>query len=330
MSDNFQKLDSKDCKILYELDVDARQPLSRIAKKVMLSREGILYRVRKLKESGVIRKYLTIINMSKLGFTHHKIFVKLHNITKSEESDLINDLVSNPFVSWVASCDGKYSLIFGVKSRNMVEFSNIMNDIENKYWRYFMNKDISTIVESRHFYRNYLVEDRKIIRKALKWGGVPEKNELGEIDECILDELAIDSRVSSVDISGKLKISADSVIRRIKKMEKSGIIEHYMIFLNNAVMGQQYFKILISLHSMNRGKRQEMISYCHSNPNIIYIVESVGPWQMEMDVEVKNMADFRKMINDFSNKFTEVINDYSVLNVYDEYKFRLFDKKIFT
>ena len=76
-------LDKKDKRILYELDKNARQPLSEIAKKVQLKRESILYRLKKYLQEGLIRDYLTVIDMSKLGFTHYKIYLRLHNINEN-------------------------------------------------------------------------------------------------------------------------------------------------------------------------------------------------------------------------------------------------------
>src|SRR3989338_11250915 len=105
-------LDRRDRLILYELDKNARVPLSKIAKKAWLSRETVLYRTRKYFSGGIIRQYLTIINLAKIGYTHHKIYAVLHNITEEKEKKLISDLLKDPNIGWVASCDGKYSLIF--------------------------------------------------------------------------------------------------------------------------------------------------------------------------------------------------------------------------
>lgn len=316
------KLDLKDRKILYELDTNARQPLSKIAKKVHLTREAVLYRLNKLKAQGIIRKFLTVINMTKLGYTHHKVFVKLHNITETKEKELINDLVKNPLISWIASCDGAYSLIFAPKAKNIVELNKILTNINNKYWKYFMEKDVATIVEAHHFYRDYLIEKQGTTERKIVWGGQQQTIKIDEINKKILDELAIDSRISAVDIANKLKISADAVIKRIKNLEKAEIIEHYMVWTDNLKLGQQFFKVLITLHNINEEKQKEITSYCQQNPNIIYIVNALGPWQLELDVEVKNITEFRKLIRDFLNRFANIISDYSVLNIYEEYKFR--------
>lgn len=328
MADNNIKLDAKDRKILYELDKNARQPLSNIAKKVNLTREAVLYRLNKLKKSGLIRKFLTVIDMAKLGYTHHKVYVKLHNITEAEEKKMVNDLTSNPFITWVSSCDGKYSLIFVPKAKSIVELNKIMKEINNKYWQFFMEQDVATIVEAHHFYRDYLIEKQGATERKIVWGGSPEETKLDNINIEILDELAKDSRISAVEIANRLKISPDAVIKRIKNLEKAGIIEHYMVWPDNLKMNQQYFKVLVALHNINEEKEKMIVSYCQQNPNIVYIVNSLGPWQLELDIEVKDIIEFRKLMRDFLNKFADIVSDYSALNIYEEHKYRFFDKAI--
>ena len=56
------KLDLKDRKILYELDLDARQPLTQIGKKVGLSKDVVSYRMKKLQDEGIIKNYYTVID----------------------------------------------------------------------------------------------------------------------------------------------------------------------------------------------------------------------------------------------------------------------------
>ena len=57
------KLDLKDKKILYELDLNSRQSFHQIAKKVGLSKDSIIYRVNKLKQDGIIKQFHTVIDV---------------------------------------------------------------------------------------------------------------------------------------------------------------------------------------------------------------------------------------------------------------------------
>ena len=105
-------LDAKDRKILYELDINSRHSNSEIAKKVGLSKQVVGFRIKRLIQEGIISSFYTVIDISKLGFTIHKNFLRLQNLTKEKENELITFLKANQNVVWVVSCDGKYDLAF--------------------------------------------------------------------------------------------------------------------------------------------------------------------------------------------------------------------------
>jgi len=69
------KLDIKDKKILYELDMDARQSISSIAKRVGLSKEVVNYRIRRMEKEGLIDGYYAIIEYSKLGYMYCRLIM---------------------------------------------------------------------------------------------------------------------------------------------------------------------------------------------------------------------------------------------------------------
>ena len=49
------KVDIKDKKILYHLEINSRQSFNSIGKKVGLSKVNVAYRVKKLQEKGIIK-----------------------------------------------------------------------------------------------------------------------------------------------------------------------------------------------------------------------------------------------------------------------------------
>ena len=73
------KIDLKDRKIIYQLALDARQPVSKIAKKVRLSPQVVEYKIKRLENLGVITGYYTCIDISKIGYSIFKIYFKLQN-----------------------------------------------------------------------------------------------------------------------------------------------------------------------------------------------------------------------------------------------------------
>jgi len=51
-------IDLKDRKILYELDLNARQSLNEIGKKVGLNKDSVAYRIKRMEDEGIIKKLL--------------------------------------------------------------------------------------------------------------------------------------------------------------------------------------------------------------------------------------------------------------------------------
>lgn len=322
------KIDIKDKKILYELDRNARQPLSEIAKKVGLSRESILYRLRKYLEEGIIRNYLSVINMAKLGFTHYKVYLKLQNLSEAEEKHMINYLAKNPFISWISSCDGGYSLIYAVKARNTIELNSIITQINNKFGKFIKSQDTTTIIDAHHFYRDYLIGNKATTERRIIWGGNPTEFQLDKINIEILDSISKDSRISAVDIADSLDVSADSILQRIKKLERAQIIEHYTIWPRVEKINRSYYKVLLSLQNVDEETEKKLIEYCLNDVNIIYVVKCLGQWQFELDIEVASLGEFRSLMRQFTNTFSKVVSGYSSLSIYEEYKYRFFEKEI--
>jgi len=106
MSDTVIKLDVKDKKIIYELDLNCRQSLNQIAKKVGLSKQVISYRINRLIERGVIKGFYTIMDLTKLGFITFKVYLKFKDQNPKIIDEMINYLVKNKSVIWMVTCNG--------------------------------------------------------------------------------------------------------------------------------------------------------------------------------------------------------------------------------
>lgn len=67
---------------------------------------------------------------------------------------------------------------------------------------------------------------------------MPIKADLDEIDWKILRELQDNGRITNVELAERVGISAPPCLRRVRKLEESGIINGYRAILNGAALGQ--------------------------------------------------------------------------------------------
>ena len=314
------KLDIVDRRILYQLDVNSRQSNSSIGKKINSSKQVVGFRLKRFIEKNII-SFHTVIDISKLGFTIHKNFLRLQNINQQKEAEIINYLKIHPHVVWVASCDGMFDLAFGTWARDMAFLDKTLREITKQFGDYIRERQIATIIRGEYFIRNYLVEsERKQARESF-FGSVPENVSLDNIDWNIIHSIASNARVTAVELGTKISLSPDAVVRRIKKLEKSGIIRHYNITPNESLYPFIHYKVLISFRNISEEREQSIITYCRSHKNIVYIVKALGPWDFEIDIEVASQDIFRKMMMEIKTKFSDIIKDYSTLHIYQVHKY---------
>ncbi|HEV7416757.1 Lrp/AsnC family transcriptional regulator [Tianweitania sediminis] len=79
---------------------------------------------------------------------------------------------------------------------------------------------------------------------------MPQKIDLDAIDWKILRELQDDGRMTNVELSRRVGISAPPCLRRVKRLEDSGIIRQYRALLDHSALGMTV--VAFALVGLNR------------------------------------------------------------------------------
>jgi len=308
----------KDWKVLFELEKDARQSVQSIAKKAGLSKQLVSYMMKKYEENKIILAYTAIIDSSKLGYYTYRIYLRLKNLNiKKEQDKFYNFLVNLPETTIVNKLDGYWDIGFAIAVLDIFDFYHIWEKIMN-YRKYIEEYKISIYSPISHFTRTMISPDpEKETSKIMVLGG-GEKVNHEEIDIKILKVLAQNVRKPIVEIAHKVKKSVPFVIKRIKKMEKNGIIQGYRPLFNWNLLGYKYFKI--DLHLNNHKLNKELFRFCQKHPNIIQVDQTIGGSDFEFEVYVKEKEDLKKIINEIRSKFSEVFVNYDYFAVEQPYK----------
>jgi Lrp/AsnC family leucine-responsive transcriptional regulator len=321
------KLDAKDRKLLYVLDKNARSTYSSLAKSAGVSKQVARYRLNELEKAGAISSYFTIIDIARLGYAVTKAFIKMQNANEQQEAELINWLKANTNVVWLASSDGQFDIAFGMRSVNVERYTQQLAELDNRFGHLFLERQIAPIVKGQYFHRDYLLGKEAGTERELAFGSVPIVPQLDEKDWKILVELGKNSRVPIVDMARRVGISPDAISKRLAKLEKSGVVQGYILVLNNQILGQLHYKVLIRLKSVTRKKYDLLLSFCKLHPNIFYIVRTFGVWEFEIDMEVQDVPAFRRIMRELKEKFSDIISDYSYISIYKVHKYNFCPSK---
>ena len=135
-------IDTVNKKLLAELDNNARQSNSRIAKKLIVGKNVVNYRIKNLEDSGVIQGYYTVINSYILGYSSYRVYLKLQYASAEKEKEIVDYLVKLPQTRWVGFIKGEFNIgvVFLVKNQN--ELVSIWNNFNKKYHEHIYEPQI--------------------------------------------------------------------------------------------------------------------------------------------------------------------------------------------
>jgi DNA-binding Lrp family transcriptional regulator len=315
-----KNLDLKDRKILYELDKDARQSDTAIARKVRLSKDAVRYRIARLENEGYIQYFMTLLNSMKLGYDWYRTFFKLQNITLKQEEELISWLKKR--ASWITRVEGKWDLNTGIFCKDVYEYRDLINRFLQQYGAYIQDHDVAIVTREWTYHREYLLKKQKTTRPLLM--GFGKKRELVEIDEtdyAILKILLKQARMKTVDIARALGTTEMVVRYRMKKLKEQGVILGYKPFIDVKKLGFNYFKLHVQLQHLTKEKKKAIMAYIHQHPATVHMTELVSGADLECEFQVRNNQEFYDEIKALRLKFGDLIKSYEFMQYTDEYKF---------
>lgn len=129
-------LDKKDKDILKLLQQNARFTVKEIAQQVNLSTTPVHERIKRLEESGVIKKYATLLDATKINKALMVIcYVSLKEHGKGAGTEFINAIDSLPQVLECFSISGEFDFLLKVVSEDMNAYYdfhvNQLSEIKN-------------------------------------------------------------------------------------------------------------------------------------------------------------------------------------------------------
>jgi len=309
----------KERKLIYWLDQNSRTTNKQLGKKIGLSEQAVAYNLSKFEREGLIKRYITFVNTLSLGYEHYKILIRLYDTNTKKEIEILEYLTKKENIRWVVSCLGKWDLSFSVMAKNANKFLEIFREIEEKYGKYMLEKNISILVKSPGFSKRYLINEKST--KTLDYNPKTNSVKLDDIDKKILKNISQNARKSLIDISKDTRLSLDIVRYRIKKMEQNKLISGYTIQLDLKKIGLLRYSVFFNLHGINKEIEENMIIFAKRYQNIIFVLVLIGNYDLSLELEVESQEELRNILKDFREEFSENIRDFEIIQNTEEYKY---------
>ncbi|MFA5796486.1 MAG: Lrp/AsnC family transcriptional regulator [Candidatus Woesearchaeota archaeon] len=315
------KLDLKDKKILHELDFNARQSYSELAKKVWLSKQGTEYRVNNLIKKGIITRFYPVINVPKLGYFYCRISIIWQNVGPEELKKIYEDVKADTRVFWIFEVQGEFDFFCGLWCRTLTDFRYFVDEFMVKYSRYVKTHLENIATDVVHYEHRYLLGVQAT--EEIHIAESPVRIPLDELDKQILILLAEDARTSLVTLGQKLKEHPKTIAYRIQRMEKQQLIEKYRIGIDHNALGYTYYKIFLNISDFNHQELRKLKEFIKNHPATIYLIEGInlhGDLDFEMMIkDNQELFDFIKLLR---KEFPKIVGNYRTAIFMDTLKVR--------
>ena len=316
------KIDLKDRKILYQLDLDCRQSNNQIGKKVGLKRDVVAYRINRMQEEGIIKYFWTVIDTFKLGYNVFRVYFNFQDISIDEKKQLVQDFVDYKNSWAVSSAAGPIDFGAVIWVNNIYEFNHFLDKILDKFGKYISKKIISVYVQADEYEKSYLLSDeiKKSEREKFTINCGEEKVNIDEIDYKILDILSLNARMPLIDLASKLNTSSQTINYRLKKLIESDVIKGFRVGIDISKLGLQYFDVRITL--TDHSYRRKIIDYLQNKPFFKCINTAFGYADLELEFILENIDKLIQIMDDLNEKFPHVIRNYHYLKYRETHKER--------
>jgi len=301
-----EKINLKDRKIMYQLDLNCRQSLGSIGSKVGLPKNVVAYRIKRLEQGGIIKNYYTIVDASRLGYQSLRFYFDFQYTDRAVEQEIIEHFKSSKLTWWVGSMEPLHDLGVVLWLKDFSRFYEFWKQTLEKYGHYFKAYYNHVYIKLIHYPFSYLIGKNHHEQKAQETGS-HEPVGHDQTDIRILRLLAANARASLTEISKNLGISVTVVNYRIKKLLQKGIIQGFRTNFDLNKLGIINTKLNIYLKDFSVAKK--IITLMEKDPRLIYTDFTIGYADVEFEFHLKSIDEIHDIIESIKLRFPGVVRD---------------------
>ncbi len=115
-------------------------------------------------------------------------------------------------------------------------------------------------------------------------------------DRAILHALQLDGRLSNVNLANKINLSESACLRRVKLLEKAGVVERYSMLVNQAAVGLPgNVFVEISLAQQQQEELDTFEERVLQLPEVMECYLMSGDYDYLLRVVVADAADYERI-----------------------------------
>ena len=120
--------------------------------------------------------------------------------------------------------------------------------------------------------------------------------DIDKIDRAILRVLQKDGRLSNVQLADRVGLSESACLRRVRLLEQSGIIDRYVMLINQAAIGKPgNVFVRVTLEGQQKEKLQQFEKTVAAVPEVMECYLMSGDFDYLLRVIIKDNLDYMRV-----------------------------------
>lgn len=128
----------------------------------------------------------------------------------------------------------------------------------------------------------------------------------------ILEILAHNCRCTHAAIAEALHVSKDTIAYRVERLERSGVLSRYVLFVDGRRLGFTRHHLLIRFKSQRLNQTKILAALC-AHPAAMWVNTFLGRYDLQVIVDAEDGAALNAIREDLFARCEHAVSDYSVL-----------------
>lgn len=134
------------------------------------------------------------------------------------------------------------------------------------------------------------------------------------LDDKILAVLRQQGRISNLDLAAQVGLSPSQCLRRVRRLEETGVIRGYAALVDEARLGYDIAAwVVVSIRRGIVGSRERVMQLLQGHRAVVSAHGITGDVDFLIQVRARNMAEFTRFLVDELNGHPDILGTQSYL-----------------
>jgi len=309
------RLNPAELKVIGAIELDAEESYSAVARRLGLRASRVQRILSRLTEQRILLGRIAVIDVARLGYIECGLSLATVYRSPDQRARMLNFLMQNARVSWLAQAGGTKDLLLNLVVRNPVEVVEFLNRLTAEF---------PTCLKGKSFYqRTFRVRlargmfgQRGQNHKSYKFYQGIDTVAVDDTDRIILKTISKHIHISFRDLAALCAIPLSTVLRRIEVLKKEKVLLGFGTRIDVAQLGYQQFRILIELRTISKSIKQRVLQLCERYQFVKVFAECLGTWDYEIEIDTKDPSEISVFVSRLYDECSEEIGSVVTLPIF--------------